>query len=116
MAIHLALPEPRQSFLRKGAVDYLVKPSLLHGFEHIRTRLEELFPELIRVVRAPNRHGGIVTQSSSAAAVEPPISLLSRRPFTIENDPRFTQGRIGIGRRIIEDTKRRQTVFQFGLH
>src|SRR5713101_4569304 len=43
----LAFPEVRKSFLREGAVDYLIRPSNLHGFEHMRKRLEELFPELI---------------------------------------------------------------------
>jgi two-component system, chemotaxis family, chemotaxis protein CheY len=52
----LALPEVRKSFLREGAADYLVKPPNLHGFEHIRQRLEELFAELILVAQAQNRH------------------------------------------------------------
>jgi response regulator of citrate/malate metabolism len=45
----LALPEVRKSFLREGAVDYLIRPSSPQGFQDMRKRLEELFPELIRV-------------------------------------------------------------------
>jgi two-component system chemotaxis response regulator CheY len=50
----LALPEVRKSFLREGAADFLIKPSLLNGFEYMRTRLEELFPELKRVTQMAN--------------------------------------------------------------
>jgi two-component system, chemotaxis family, chemotaxis protein CheY len=52
----LPLPEVRKSFLREGAVDFLIKPSLLNGFECMRKRLEELFPELKRVAQTPNAH------------------------------------------------------------
>ena len=52
----LALPEVRKSFLREGAADFLIKPSLLNGFDYMRRRLEELFPELKRMAQAPNRH------------------------------------------------------------
>lgn len=44
----LALPELRKSLLKEGAVDYLIKPSYLDGFEHVRRLLEESFPELTR--------------------------------------------------------------------
>jgi len=48
----LALPEVRKSFLKEGAVDYLIKPSNPDGFQNMRKRLEELFPELIPVPQA----------------------------------------------------------------
>ncbi len=40
------LPEVRKSFLKDGAADYLLKPELISGFEQMRKRVEELFPEL----------------------------------------------------------------------
>ncbi|MBV8774956.1 MAG: response regulator [Deltaproteobacteria bacterium] len=52
----LPLPEVRKSFLSEGAVDFLIKPSLLNGFDYMRRRLEELFPELKRLAPAANRH------------------------------------------------------------
>jgi DNA-binding NtrC family response regulator len=50
-----ALPEVRKSFVREGALDYLRRPSNFLDFEQIRKRLEELFPQLIRVPQA-SRH------------------------------------------------------------
>lgn len=52
----LALSEVRKSFLSEGAVDFLIKPSLLNGFDYMRRRLEELFPELKRLAQAANPH------------------------------------------------------------
>ncbi len=51
----LVLPEVRKSFLREGAIDYLITPSNLDGFEHMRRRLEQLFPELIPTAQSANR-------------------------------------------------------------
>jgi DNA-binding NarL/FixJ family response regulator len=42
----LAFPEIRKSFLREGALDYIIKPLTAQSFEHVRTRLEQFFPEL----------------------------------------------------------------------
>ena len=42
----LAFPELRKSFLREGALDYVVKPFKPHSFEIVRNRLVELFPIL----------------------------------------------------------------------
>jgi DNA-binding NarL/FixJ family response regulator len=39
-------PEVRKSFLAEGAVDYLIKPSHGQGFDCMRKKLEELFPQL----------------------------------------------------------------------
>jgi DNA-binding NarL/FixJ family response regulator len=52
----LALPEVRKSFMREGAADFLIKPSLRNGFDYLRKRLEELFPELKRLAQVPNPH------------------------------------------------------------
>jgi CheY-like chemotaxis protein len=42
----LAFPEVRKSFLREGALDYLVKLLTPPSFENVRDRLIKLFPEL----------------------------------------------------------------------
>jgi two-component system chemotaxis response regulator CheY len=42
----LALPEIRKSFLKEGALDYLLKPFNSSTFEKVRARLVELFPGL----------------------------------------------------------------------
>ena len=53
----LSLPEVRKSFLREGASDYFIKPIHVRGFEHMRKRLEELFPELIHDAQSLNGNG-----------------------------------------------------------
>jgi len=50
----LALPEVRKSFLLEGAFDYLIKPSI-GSFEHLRERLEKLFPELLPMPELPTQ-------------------------------------------------------------
>ncbi len=65
----LAFPEVRKSFLREGALDYIIKPLNAQTFEHVRNRLEELFPELIcagHALRSGNRAG----HASGAATLE----------------------------------------------
>jgi two-component system, chemotaxis family, chemotaxis protein CheY len=57
----LGLPEVRKSFLREGAIDYLVKPPHLQSLEHMRNRLEELFPLLTRAPQNP-RHNASMEQ------------------------------------------------------
>lgn len=42
----MAFPELRKSFLREGALDYVVKPFKPHSFEIVRNRLVQLFPAL----------------------------------------------------------------------
>ena len=42
----LAFPEVRKSFLKEGALDYVVKPFKAQSFEHVWNRLVELFPGL----------------------------------------------------------------------
>jgi two-component system, chemotaxis family, chemotaxis protein CheY len=41
-----AFPEIRKSFMREGAVDFLVKPLNSHSFEQVRGKLIQLFPAL----------------------------------------------------------------------
>jgi two-component system chemotaxis response regulator CheY len=53
----LAFPAVRKSFLKEGALDYLIKP--LRSFENLGRRLIELFPEL----------GGSVEAQVTASAV-----------------------------------------------
>jgi response regulator of citrate/malate metabolism len=45
----VALPEVRKSFLREGALDYILKPFNANAFAHLRRRLEETFAQLRRV-------------------------------------------------------------------
>ena len=49
----MAFPEMRKSFLREGAIDYLIKPFDAKSFVKVYGKLGELFPELLRVPRAP---------------------------------------------------------------
>ena len=42
----IAFPEIRKSFLREGALDYVVKPFDATSFERVCNRLVQLFPEL----------------------------------------------------------------------
>jgi len=42
----LAFPEVRKSFLKEGALDYIVKPFNAQSFAHVCSRLVELFPGL----------------------------------------------------------------------
>ncbi|HKV53219.1 MAG TPA: response regulator [Candidatus Binataceae bacterium] len=42
----MAFPEIRKSFLREGALDFIVKPLNAHSFAQVRSQLLELFPEL----------------------------------------------------------------------
>jgi two-component system, chemotaxis family, chemotaxis protein CheY len=42
----LAFPEVRKSFVREGALDYIVKPLTAQSFETVRVRLARTFPEL----------------------------------------------------------------------
>lgn len=57
----LGFPEVRNAFLREGALDYVVKPFNPSSFEHVCSRLAELFPELqlagpgARLQAAPSR-------------------------------------------------------------
>jgi two-component system, chemotaxis family, chemotaxis protein CheY len=55
----LAFPEIRKSFLREGVLDYIVKPLTAQSFEHVRNRLEELFPELKREVESTPTAGAV---------------------------------------------------------
>jgi two-component system, chemotaxis family, chemotaxis protein CheY len=41
-----ALPEIRKSFIKEGALDYVVKPFDASSFSHVRSRLIQAFPEL----------------------------------------------------------------------
>src|ERR1700730_14199700 len=41
-----ALPEIRKSFIKEGALDYVVKPFDASSFSHVRSRLIQVFPEL----------------------------------------------------------------------
>jgi two-component system, chemotaxis family, chemotaxis protein CheY len=56
----LAFPEIRKSFLREGVLDYIVKPLTAQSFEHVRNRLEELFPELKREVESTPTAGAVL--------------------------------------------------------
>lgn len=49
----LAFPEVRKSFLREGALDYVVKPFKPRSFELVCNRLVELFPSLRDLPAAP---------------------------------------------------------------
>jgi two-component system, chemotaxis family, chemotaxis protein CheY len=54
----LALPEVRKSFLKEGAVDYLIRPSSPCDFDPLRKRLETLFTELQQVSQNSRSVGG----------------------------------------------------------
>jgi two-component system, chemotaxis family, chemotaxis protein CheY len=47
----MAFPEIRESFLREGAIDYLVKPFDAESFVKVYCKLAEHFPELNRVAQ-----------------------------------------------------------------
>jgi two-component system chemotaxis response regulator CheY len=47
----MAFPEIRKSFLREGAIDYLIKPFDAESFVKVYCKLAEMFPELVRVPR-----------------------------------------------------------------
>lgn len=58
----IAFPEIRKSFLREGALDYVIKPFEAESFVKVRCKLGEIFPELNVV-------------SSQARYLQPPASL-----------------------------------------
>ena len=60
----LAFPDVRNSFLREGALDYIIKPLNGSTFAHLRNRLEELFPELSQVCSGVGRCLASVRRSS----------------------------------------------------
>jgi two-component system chemotaxis response regulator CheY len=50
----LAFPEIRKTFMREGALDYVLKPLNGSTFAHVRHRLEESFPELTQTIPGVN--------------------------------------------------------------
>jgi two-component system chemotaxis response regulator CheY len=60
----LAFPEVCKSFLREGALEYLVKPFNAQTFENVRNRLVQFFPELGEI---PLRGAATPNGRSSAA-------------------------------------------------
>ena len=60
-----ALPEIRKSFIREGALDYVVKPFDASSFSHVRSRLTQVFPELGIV------HGASSQSPPTARASQP---------------------------------------------
>lgn len=49
----ISLPEIRKSFLREGALDYIVKPFETDSFVKVCGRLGEIFPELNPLAQQP---------------------------------------------------------------
>lgn len=58
----MAFPEIRKSFLREGAIDYLLKPFDAESFMKVYCRLGEFFPELNRLPQA-SRHASLAAVS-----------------------------------------------------
>jgi two-component system chemotaxis response regulator CheY len=49
----ISFPEIRKSFLREGALDYLVKPFEADSFVNVCGKLSEIFPELNPLAQQP---------------------------------------------------------------
>jgi response regulator of citrate/malate metabolism len=51
----ISFPEIRNSFLREGALDYLIKPFEADSFAKVCSKLAEIFPELNPLAQQPHQ-------------------------------------------------------------
>jgi len=58
----IAFPEIRKSFLREGALDYLIKPFERESFVKVYGKLGEIFPELNPLAQQPSSAAATVNR------------------------------------------------------